>query len=379
MAPEPAVFLLGTLERGGSETKFVRLAGRLHEAGLPVHVAWLGGSEALLDELHLGVPRHALRREHSISPAALLRLRRILAGQRAGSVVCVNFFPMIYGWAARRTVRLSRLMASINTTDLRGTREARFMALYAPLMRRMDQVVFGSERQREQWTKAFRIDAGDCRVIYNGVDSQDFSPVSAAERLSLRERLGLGSQTVVFVSVAQMRPEKGHDHLIKAFSSSGLPHDRALLLVGDGVRRRALENEVRALGIDDRVIFAGEQADVRPWLRAADAFVLASTAVETFSNAALEAAATGLALLMTDVGGAREMVGNEGRGWLVPPGDVAAMERALILLASDPEGLREAGATARERVLERFSIRQMDQAWRELLWPDGWPNSCIVT
>ncbi len=378
MAPEPAVFLLGTLERGGSETKFVRLAGRLHDAGLPVHVAWLGGSEALLDELHPGVPRHALRRERSLSAAALLRLRRVLAGQRAGSVVCVNFFPMIYGWAARRTVRLPRLMASINTTDLRGTREARFMALYAPLMRRMDQVVFGSTRQRDQWVEAFRVVPGSCRVIYNGVDSSRYRPASDAERAGYRRRLGLGPDTVVFVCVAQLRPEKGHEHLIDAFSSAGLPDDRALLLVGDGVRRADLEGQVRRSGLEGRVIFAGEQADVRPWLGAADAFVLASTAVETFSNAALEGAASGLALVMTDIGGARELVGPDGRDWLVPPGDVAALEAALVGLASNPAALRRAGEMARERVLEQFSTAQMDRAWRDLLWPGAQSASGVA-
>jgi glycosyltransferase involved in cell wall biosynthesis len=370
--------LLGTLERGGSETKFVRLAGRLHEAGLPVDVAWLGGSEALLDELHPAVPRHALRRERSLSPAALFRLRRVLADRRAGSLVCVNFFPMIYGWAARKTVRLPRLLASINTTDFRGTREARFMTLYAPLMRRMDQVVFGSSRQREEWARTFRIAPEACRVVYNGVDSARYRPASPNARAAHRKRLGVGPGTLVFVCVAQLRPEKGHDFLIEAFASSGLPPDRALVLVGDGVRRRELEQQARTLGLEDRVIFAGEQADVRPWLHAADAFVLASTAVETFSNAALEAAASGLALVMTDIGGARELVGSEGKDWLVPPGDVAAMETALVRLASDPPGLRAAGAVARKRVLEHFSTGQMDQAWQELLWPEARPSAGIA-
>jgi glycosyltransferase involved in cell wall biosynthesis len=378
MAPDPALFLLGTLERGGSETKFVRLAGRLHEAGLPVDLAWLGGSDALLDELHPGVPRHALRRERSLSPAALLRLRRVLSDRRAGSVVCVNFFPMIYGWAARQTIRLPRLVASINTTDLRGTRESRFMTLYAPLLRRMDQVVFGSSRQQDQWTKAFRVAPENCRVVYNGVDSARYRPASSSERASHRQRLGFAPDTIVFVSVAQLRPEKGHEHLIEAFASPSLPGNRALVLVGDGVRRSALEEQARAAGLESRVVFAGEQADVGPWLQAADAFVLASTAVETFSNAALEAAACGLALVMTDIGGARELVGPDGQDWLVPPGDVAAMEAALLGLATDPVKLGEAGEMARKRVLEHFSTRQMDDAWRELLWPDARPSAGIA-
>ena len=369
MEAETAIFLLGTLERGGSETKFVRLAGRLHDAGWPVHVAWLGGSEALLDELHPDVPRHALRREGSFSPRALMRLRKAAIKSGPGSVVCVNFFPMIYGWVLRRTARLPQLIASINTTDLRGTREARFMALYAPLLRRMDQVVFGSRRQQTQWQTEFRIRADACRVVYNGVDSRRYSPPTSHERDAARQRLGLASDALVFVSVAQLRPEKGHDHLINAFAGGGLPANRALLLVGDGVRREELQSQARRLGLADRVLFAGEQADVRPWLRAADVFVLASTAVETFSNAALEAAASGLPLVMTDIGGARELVGEQGYPWLVAPGDAGALESALTRLANEPGTLEQAGAAARARVLDRFTTRQMDTAWCDLLWP----------
>ncbi len=369
MAPETAIFLLGTLERGGSETKFVRLAGRLHDAGWPVHVAWLGGSEALLDELHPDVPRHALRRESSLSPGALMRLRKAGTSSKAGSIVCVNFFPMIYGWAFQRTTRLPQLLASINTTDLRGTREARFMALYAPLLRRMNHVVFGSKRQQAQWQNEFRIRPEACRVVYNGVDSVRYHPPAPLEREAARRRLGLAPDTLVFVSVAQLRPEKGHDHLIDAFAGDGLPSDRALILVGDGVRRADLQAQAQRLGLADRVIFAGEQADVRPWIHASDAFVLASTAVETFSNAALEAAASGLPLVMTDIGGARELVGEQGHQWLVPPGDVSALESVLTRLSRDAATLAQAGAAARSRVLERFTTRQMDTAWCELLWP----------
>jgi glycosyltransferase involved in cell wall biosynthesis len=364
------LLLLGTLERGGSETKFVRLAGRLSAKGRNVHLSWLGGSEALLDELSPSVVRHPLERRGSLSPMALMRLNRVIRDIRPSSLVCVNFYPMIYGWASGVFRPSLKVIASINTTDLKGPRERRFMNLYAPLLRRMNQVVFGSTVQQSQWVRDFRLRPERCSVIYNGVDSERYHPADAEYRRAMRSSHGIPEDAVVLTSVAQLRPEKGHDVLVEAFSRIPVELNTYLLLVGDGARKGELESMIAAKGIAERVMLAGEQADVRPWLAMSDAFVLASTAVETFSNAALEAAASGLPLVMSDIGGARELVGADAHEWLTPPASVEALRERLVRIASDQEARAHLGAQARARVLGRFTTGQMDAAWGSVLWPE---------
>jgi glycosyltransferase involved in cell wall biosynthesis len=366
--PDPALFLLGTLERGGSETKFVRLANRLSRKNMPVHLAWLRGPETLLPEIEASVVAHPLRSGRSLSVPAWRRLRRAIREHHVGSLVCVNFLPMLYGWPAALPGRTVRLLASINTTDFQGPQNARFMTLYAPLMRKMDSVVFGSCRQRLQWQQQYRLRADSSTVVHNGVDLDRYVPPSAEERRRHRESLGVSADETVYISVAQLRPEKGHVQLIEAFSRVVASRVGRLILVGDGVQRETLVEVARDRGVLGRVIFAGEQPDVRSWLALADVFVLASTAVETFSNAALEAAACGLPVIMTDIGGASELIGEQGAQWLVRVGNVDDLAEKMLRLGCDADLRAVAGRNARNRIEKNFTAEHMDSAWSEILW-----------
>ena len=366
-----AIFLLGTLGVGGSERKFVRLANALAGRGRPVHLAWLGGPETLLGEIEPDVAVSPLHRRGKYSLPALARLRRLLRRCRPCAVVNVNFYPLAYSVPARALVGSGiRLFASINTTDLPGTREARFMALYAPLLRHMDEVVFGAHAQAAAWQSAFRLDPRRLGVVHNGVDTERFKPPGEAERASARAALSLPAAVPVAVCVAQLRPEKAHMDLLDAFAGCGVGEAR-LVLAGDGPMRAALEAHVSRLGLGARVTFAGEVADVRPYLAAADLFVLSSVAVETFSNAALEAAASGLPVVLTDIGGARELVEDGTTGLVVPRSDPAALAEALGSLFSDPVRCVRMGRSGRTRTVESFAFSRMLDDWTTLLWQDG--------
>ena len=370
LALNSAVFLLGNLMRGGSETKFVRMASRLADQGLPVILAWLADPQDLLDEIPDHVEKRPIGLDKSLSAAGALRLGKVIRDDRAQRIVCVNFFPMIYGWVASQMTPSLRLFASINTTDLHGTREKRFMCLYAPLLRRMDGVVFGSSLQQDRWTRQYRLRAESSEVIYIGVDAQRFKPAAERVRDTLRAGLGIARHERVIVSIAQLRPEKGHTDLLKAFSRLQSSAMCRLVLVGDGPMRERLESMASDLAISERVVFVGETRDVEAWLSLADIFVLASTSVETFSNAALEAAASGLPVVMTDIGGARELMGEVGEEWLVPPGDPVSLANTLGKLVDSPALQQAEGRAIRDRVLEHFNLSQMDDAWIQILWPE---------
>jgi glycosyltransferase involved in cell wall biosynthesis len=128
-------------------------------------------------------------------------------------------------------------------------------------------------------------------------------------------------------------------------------------LIGDGPLRAALERDIDALGLRERVRISGLVQDVRPLVAACDAMAITST-TETFSLAALEAMALGKPLLMTDVGGAREQVRHGHNGWLVPVGDVQAMAGALARWL-EPNARAAMGQRAAAEVRERFELAGM--------------------
>src|SRR5690606_38216679 len=140
-------------------------------------------------------------------------------------------------------------------------------------------------------------------------DTERFRYEGAAARARIRRRLGIGEAEYVIGLCALLRPEKNHTQLVDALAMMarrGVP--ARALMIGDGVMRGAVLARAREAGLERQVTITGVQQDVRPWVSACDVMVLCSTAVETFSLAALESMALGRPLVHADLGGAREMI-----------------------------------------------------------------------
>lgn len=365
------LFLLGTLEIGGSERKTVRVANQLAMRGGSVELAYLRKPETLLPEVASYVPVTYLKERRRYSPTAMWRLAALVRRRRIDTVVAVNLYPMLYaspvvGLFGRRR---HRLVVSVNTSESMGGQRRDYMKLYAPLLRRADQVVFGANSQRGAWLTRYSLDPARSSVIHNGVDAGHFAPGSSpVSGHDIRKRLGIARTSFVFICVSNLRPEKAHVNQLEALAlierEHGLrPH---LLLVGEGPERARIEERAVDLGLHGRVHLVGEASDVRPYLAAASAFLLSSIAVETFSNAALEAAAAGLPVILSDVGGAREMFPDGIGGLIYPRDEIASLADCMVRLQMPGEAHRQ-GSLARAAVQAQFSIEQMADAWDAIL------------
>ncbi len=374
-ADKPAgrtLFLLNSLNVGGSERKIINLVNALKGRGREVRIAYLNPPEGLKPLVAEDVPLLALDRRGKFSILAMMRLRRYLDQVAIERIVTVNLHPLIYAFpASLATARRPEIIALVNTTDFRSARDARFMLLYAPLLRRADCVVFGSNGQRRFWSQRYRLNARNCFCVFNGIDTEYFRPATESQNPrseELRGRLGIPVQLPLVGCVATMRPEKSLEDLLVAVShlrNNGLP--MAVLLVGDGPCRARLERLAGDLGIAELTLFPGSTADVRPLLQAMDIFVLPSTAVETFSNAALEAMAMEKPVVLSDVGGAREMLVHNVSGLIYQAGNTPELAKCLQRLASDASCRERLGRQARERVSERFSFERMVRSYEHLL------------
>ena len=193
-------------------------------------------------------------------------------------------------------------------------------------------------------------------VICNGVDLQRYS--HRIDRVRIREQLGLGNKAQVLVMVATFKEQKGHRHLIAALAPiiSDWPQLQ-VLLAGDGPLKPEIEEQVRALGLTAQVHFLGSRSDVRDLLVASDYFVLPSL-WEGLPMALIEAMASGLPIISSDVSGTRQvMVPNE-TGLMVPPGDVARLREAIVGFLGEPQKAMVMGAAARGRVEACFSAEK---------------------
>jgi len=370
-----ALLLLNNLEIGGSERKIVRIANALRQGGHDIHLAYLNAPHTLRGRLDPGLPVFHLDRTGKFSFPALGRLKRYILEQQISHVACVNLYPLLYAQAVACQLgkRAPVVSAFINTTDFRTSRDERQMIVYAPLLRRAAYLVFGCRLQQEQWMDRYDLPTTNSRVIYNGVDQAHFNPAAVAEtREQLRRRYGFPLDAFIAITVGQLRPEKQQTDLVQAaaaLASRGLPIHA--VLVGDGDERGAIERCIADLGVRDRVHLAGAADEVRPFLKLADAFVLTSTAVETFSNAALEAMAMGLPVILSRIGGAAEMAEVGQNGFLYAPGDVAELAGYIAALAGDEDLTRKMGRAAMTQMQDRFGFTGMVDEYRTLLFPSG--------
>jgi glycosyltransferase involved in cell wall biosynthesis len=249
------------------------------------------------------------------------------------------------------------VIVSVNTTDFATPKEERQMLIYRHVLRRADAIIFGAERQRQLWRSRYGLDRSPKRalVLYNGVDVSEFSRARVAP-VKLGEHPEL---TVTLGTVGAFRVEKAQVDLVRAvheLSARGV--DVGAVIVGDGPERPQIEREIERLGVERKVLLVGKVQDVRPYLAVMDIFVLPSTAVETFSNAVLEAMAMSCPVLTTGIGGMEEML-KFGGGLIYPPGDVAALCDLLLPLVMSVHARTELGAQARQAVEKHFSFDAM--------------------
>jgi UDP-glucose:(heptosyl)LPS alpha-1,3-glucosyltransferase len=176
-------------------------------------------------------------------------------------------------------------------------------------------------------------------VIYNAVDPDEFGPAVRKDRVATRARLGLADRHVVFVLVGSGYARKGVPAAIRALAR--LPAHALLVVVGHDKDPSRYESLARRAGLSSRVVFAGPQQDPRPFLGAADAFVL-PTIYDPLSNAVLEALACGLPVVTSRRCGAGELVVASGAGWICDAIDDAAFAGHMARLLDADERARVA-------------------------------------
>ncbi len=366
------LFLISSLKFGGAEKQTVDLVNHLDRSRIAITLCYFVRGQDLMAEVRLenleGV--HCLEKKMKFDIRALKRLREIVASTQPETVVCVNLYPSLYA----HLVRLSnasrfKIIQIMHTTIMRSRFEhhlTRF--LYAPLANRCEKVVFVCKKQMEYWCEHFGISQRKSSYVYNGIDTGRFADrLTPAEKEGIRRRYGIDSKDLVICICAALRPEKRHVDLIDAgriLVGKGLPVK--ILVVGGGGERDAIERHVYATGMAEHMVMTGFQADVRPFVAASDIFVIASSSVETFSIAILEAMAMGKAIVAPNIGGVSEQVLDGENGFLFPAGDIAALADRIERIVVGGVAL-EMGRKSRMLVSERFTIEKMVDGYKEIL------------
>ena len=362
------LFVVPDLNVGGAERHIANVVPRLDRERFEARVCCIKEPGALFEPVRsAGIDAVSLDSPGGKAiPKAFLRLRREIKRFRPDVVITRGFNAEAIGRVAAATSgRATKVVWKRNCGDLRRSVKERVVDR---VLDRITDRYFGvAYGQVPYLVNELGIAGHKIRIIRNGVDPDEFVPRDGAPRdARLAGEFGIAAHERVVGILAVLRPEKDHATFLRAarIVADRLP-DTRFLIVGDGPCRDELEQLTVALGLGDRVIFAGMRTDVADMLSLCDVTVLASYTVECCPHALLEAMAAGVPSVCTAIGGVPEMIEEGATGHLVPPFDPQGLAEGIARVIDPIDRAREMGRAARARLEEHFSL---ERSVREAEW-----------
>jgi glycosyltransferase involved in cell wall biosynthesis len=308
-----------------------------------------------------GVHVEFLDKRRGFDPRMFYRLSALF-GRLRPDVVHTHNYVLRYVLPAAWGRRIPVIVHTIHNVADREVDRAGVWLQQRAFRKRVQPVVIAAEAAAS-FERVYNTPAPP--LIMNGIPVARYAR-DQKRRDAWRAREGFSAADLLSVCVARFYPQKNHRTLIDAFAQgpARLPNSR-LLLAGDGDGRPAVEQQVRELGLADRVHFLGRREDVADLLAASDIFALASL-WEGNPLSVMEAMAAGLAPVVTAVGGVPELVRSGFQGLVVPPGDAGALADAWLRLATNSEERAEMARSAAAHALETFDEAHMVETYEKL-------------
>ena len=351
---------------GGPERQMLGLARNLPGTYRSVFVSFAEGGRcrAFLQEARRqGFKAVALEHDTPHLLAATRELADFLGRSRAGVLCCHGYKAALLGRLAARRRGIPVVSVSRGWTG-ESLRVRLYEALERLNLRWMDRVVCVSEGQAAR-VRGAGVPAGRTVVIPNAIQAERFAHPNPEYRGRLRAFFPTPPRRVVGAA-GRLSPEKGFGILVDAAArvADGDP-DVGFVLFGDGPLRAKLARQVAVAGLAGQFVLAGFRHDLDCFLPFLDLLVLPSF-TEGMPNVVLEAFAAGVPVVATAVGGTPELIEEGQSGYLVPPGDPAALARRIGNVLAAEDGGRGLGRRGRERVLRGFTFAAQAERYHRL-------------
>lgn len=346
---------------GGVEKRLVKILPLLNEAPFEFRVLCLREKGALAPELEKsGIKVDLIPFKSRLDPFALKKFVKYLKEEKFHLIHSHMYRSNVPATIAGRIAGVPVIVSQIHNVDTWQTFRQVWMDRF--LCRYRAGLIAVSEEVKRDVVKVLRVPEEFCRVIYNGVSVENFENVKRDRRVF--GEAGIGENDVVVVMVSRLVEQKNPDIALKAFSEIVKKRpDAHLVFAGGGNMKNQLKALVEEKGLGGNIHFLGTRPDIAEILAASDIFTLPSSK-EGFSNAILEAMASGLPVVVSDVGGNGEAVVDGESGFILPPGDAGVLKDKLLFLIENGERRLAMGRAANLRAKE-FSLDNMRNSVRQ--------------
>ena len=359
------LFLSTSMGMGGADSQLLSAAQELRSRGHEVLIVSLTPLGPMgLQARSAGLPTESLDMRRGFpDPRGLWRLARLVRKWRPDVVHSHMVHANLMARVLRLVAPVPALVSTIHNIDEGGRLR---MAAYRLTNGLVDHMTIVSQAAFDRFVAEGIVPKEILRVVPNGVDTSRYRSLSPLAGESMRRSLGIGRE-FVWLAVGRFEIAKDYPNMLRAFAKVRKHQPQALLLlVGRGSLQAETEALARDLGLGGGVRFLGVRSDVPEVMSGADGYVM-SSAWEGMPMVLLEAAAAALPIVATEVGGNREVVRDEGTGFLVPPGDPEALGLAMLRLSrlSEPER-RAMGERGREHIRAHYDLARVAERWEDL-------------
>ena len=348
----PVMFVLPTLGTGGSENVVFNLCKHLVPPYLPVVASFRGGAmEQTFKENKLTT--HILHRHGGIDFTLVTKLRRLIQTYDVKIINTHHFVSLFYGfWAARFCG-----VPILHTEHSRWEMEALssfWRIVFKSLLKRVQSAGAVSPAACEYMINRYGVNSDNVNPLQNGIDVDLFE--SGSERTVPRKALGLSQDDIILGTVGNFRSEKNQKLLVQALKllNRREPRFRAVF-VGDGPCKAEVERLSRILDISESVLFLGTQNEMHRYYGLFDIYCLTSR-YEGLPLTLLEAMASGVPTIGTDVLGIRDLIRHDENGILVPDDNPDELSKAILRLSQDLDLQQRIRNAARRMVREHYSL-----------------------
>ncbi len=378
--PDRIAFFTDARAWGGAEVYLMQLVAGVRAAGVEPHVFCADRRDVddWVNELvGLGFRVRRYRPTKEFNPLGFFIARGCLRGYE---LIHINKTHPRNSLPAVVAARMSGARAVVATEHLALRPESHFpfgrqiiTFLVRCTNRLIDRSIAVSELSRDMLIENYRVPPSKIVAIRNGIDVERFA--RKPDTTALRAELGLKDGDRVAALVGRFAARKGHNFALRALETVG---DRVpgikMVFAGDGELESDLKEEADRLHVADRVVFAGFRRDVPALLAASDVLILPSED-ECLPLVILEAMASGLPVIATDVGGISEAVADGVTGVLIRPRDAEGLAAALVSVLGDRERAKQMGAEGLTKVRAEFGLEACASAvfdvYKDLLSGEG--------
>ena len=362
--------LTASLHIGGAERIILSLAEKMDRTQFETHVCVLGkfDDHSFLPEFQkVGVKLHVIPIKRFYSPRGLWETMRYLRRHQFDilhtHLTDADIVGRVAGWLTNTSVISTLHNTPFNYNNQRFDRR---WLLRATARLFPSHFVGVSDQISDLFMKEWRIPRERISTIHNATPLEDFLSIPVGTAVSTAPDDKSGASMVTITNIGSLTPQKAQHLLLEAAQIvlQQRPNTR-FFITGVGPLEQQLKAQAQELGIADQVVFTGLVRDIPKLLGQTDIFILPSL-WEGLPISVIEAMAAARPIVVTDVGGNRELFESGVGGIIVPPGDVPALAHALLSLIDDKPLRLAMGQNARQRAEATFSFDRFAHAYASL-------------